>query len=183
MKISRAFLPPDPMLPRLSRLPMALACLLALSSCATFDKDGKKNLVTLDSAVPDYQLRPAIIDVLGSHGLRAIHPDGNPLRFECPATRAELIAYKNLGPFEQELIESAQIEMVPASTGTRIHARVQILHNPGTMFEDSKYPLIGTRLRYEKMLKQAMAEAGDSTHAKVRAAPVEYTVPLPLDGL
>lgn len=145
-------------------------------------------MVTVETEVPDYQLRPVIIDVFGSEGLRVLVPGANPLQFEGQASPAVLIAYKNLGGFEQELIERCSIDLTPTATGTRIQARVQVLNNPGTMFEDAKYPIVGTRMRYHKLLKQAVAEAGGTANGparpiKNRAGPRDYVVPLPLEGM
>ncbi len=170
------------------RFPLFLIAILAALgpvSCTSIDKEGKKVLASVETTASPGALRPALIEVFGRRGLRSGAPSANPMFFEGMANRAELFAYKDLGEFDQLIVERAHIDFVPTAVGTRLQARVQIISNPGTMFEDAKFPIVGMRKRYQRMLQDAVGLAGGGAAGPVSpnaAQPTNYQVPLPLDG-
>lgn len=164
---------------------LALAAVLVPVSCTSLDREGEKVLASVETTVSPARLRPALVEVFGRRGMRSGAPSANPMFFEGLANRAELFAYKDFGEFDQVIVERAHVDLVPAGHGTSVKARVQIISNPGTMFEDAKFPIVGMRKRYQKMLRDAVAIAGGATPGVVAPqAPrsSNYEVPLPLEG-
>lgn len=171
------------------RAPAFLAALLlalAAGACTSFDRDAKTPLASVDTTSQPSALRPALVDVFGKRGLRSGHPSSNPMFFEGRANKAELFAYKDLGDWDTLIVERAHVDLVPIAGGTRVQARVQIISNPDSVFEDAKFPLLGMRKRYQRMLEEAAAlAAGGPLPADARSSPAalqNYSVPLPLEG-
>ena len=167
---------------------LSALCALFAASCTTFDKEAEKPLASLETNLPAADLRPALVEVFGRRGLACAAPGANPMFFEGKANRAELFAYKDFGEYDQVIVERAHIDLVPTAAGIRMQARVQIISNPGTLFEDAKFPIVGMRARYKKMLENAAAIAGGrpvsfAPEEPPRKASPSYEVPLPLENL
>lgn len=164
---------------------LVLAAALAAGACTTFDREGKKPLATVETRLPASALRPALMNVFGREGMRSGMPNANPMFFQGRANKAEVFAYKDLGDWDTLIVERAHVDLIPTATGTRLQARVQIISNPDSTFEDLKYPLAGMRKRYKRMLEDAAALAsGGQVRAQQKAgspALEGYNVPLPLD--
>jgi hypothetical protein len=171
---------------RSSALLFALAAALATGACTTFDREGKKPLATVETTSPPSALRPALQEVFGREGLRSGVPGANPMFFQGRATRAQHFAYKDLGDWDTIIVERVYVDLTTTGTGTRLQVRAQIIANPDGPFEDAKYPLVGARKRYQRLLQDAAAlAAGEAPRAMKKPAPDEgagFEVPLPLEG-
>ena len=130
---------------------------LALPSCQTFDKEGTKPMVTLASPADPVAMRAAVVAVFGSEGFTVVSQDGDPMVFSRPARATDRLFYQDLGG--NELITRASVWVESAGAGSQVELTVQILHRPGTLFEDPKYPLIGTGSYYRKLLNRASLQA------------------------
>jgi hypothetical protein len=170
---------------RSSALLFALAAALATGACSTFDREGKKPMAVLETTSPPAALRPALQEVLGREGLRSGMPNANPMFFQGRATRGQHFAYKDIGDWDTVIVERVYVDLIPTNTGTRLQARVQIIANPDSPFEDAKYPLVGARGRYKRFLEDAAAiAAGGQPRAEEAPPPTGgggYAVPLPLE--
>lgn len=132
---------------------LASVLLLSAAGCASFDKSGQSPLTVHPSAAPPSALRPALVRVFGSAGFNTVNAEGNPLIFVRPATSVQKLAYQTLGG--AELIERCFVTITPSAAGSDVAVRSVLLHRPGTMFEDSNYPVLGTRSYYKKLINRA----------------------------
>lgn len=142
-------------------LTLPALAVLVLPSCQTFDKEGTKPMVTLDSPADPVAVRAAIVNVFGSEGFTVVSQDGDPMVFSRPARMTDRLFYQDLDG--NELTTQATVWVDSAASGTRIELMSQILHRPGTMFEDPKYPLLGTGSYYRKLLQRASLQAQGRT--------------------
>jgi hypothetical protein len=163
---------------RASALIAALAAALAAGACTTFDREAKKPMAVLETTSPPQE-------VFGREGLRSGMPHANPMFFQGRATRAQHFAYNDIGDWDTVIVERVYVDLVPTATGTRLQARAQIIANPDGPFEDMKYPLVGSRTRYKRLLEDAAAIAGGGQPAAQEAQTPKgegnYSVPLPLE--
>ncbi|MFM7181050.1 MAG: hypothetical protein ACKO2G_06260 [Verrucomicrobiales bacterium] len=155
-------------------------------ACTSFDREGKKNLATLDTSSQPAALRPALQEVFGREGLRSGMPNANPMFFQGRATKGQHFAYKDFGDWDTVIVERVYVDLIPIPSGTRLQARAQIIANPDGAFEDSKYPLVGARKRYKRLLENAASiAAGGQPKQEQPSSPAALqncTIPLPLEG-
>lgn len=165
---------------------LAFAAALAAGACTSFDREGKKPMAVLETTSPPSALRPALQRVFGREGLRSGMPSANPMFFQGRATPAQHFAYNDIGDWDTLIVERVYVDLIPSGTGTRLQARAQIISNPDSPFEDTKFPLVGARTRYKRMLEDAAAiAAGEQPRPEEpRMTPSgseNYAVPLPLE--
>ena len=170
---------------RAPALILAFVSALAAGACSTFDREGKKPMAVVETALPPSALRPALQQVFGREGLRSGMPSANPMFFQGRATRGQHFAYKDIGDWDTLIVERVYVDIIPRGTGTRLQARAQIIANPDGPFEDAKYPLVGARTRYKRFLEDAVVIAGGGqpqpAESPAAASDGSYTVPLPLE--
>ena len=136
----------------------ASACaLVCLVSCTTFDKAGEKPLVRCDSPADPVAMRQAVIEVFGGEGFVVVSQVGDPMVFSRPARMAERLAYQDLSG--SELFARTSVSIIPSATGSRVLLWTLVLNRPGTLFEDTHYPVVGTRSYYRKLLGRASRQA------------------------
>ena len=102
-------------------------------------------------------MRKAVIEVFGREGFVVVSQVGDPMVFSRPARMAERLAYQDLTG--SELFVRTSVSIIPAATGSRVLLHTLILNRPGTMFEDTHYPVVGTRNYYRKLLERASRQA------------------------
>lgn len=171
---------------RASTLILAIAGTLATGACSTFDREGKKPMAVVETTSSPEALRPALQKAFGREGLRSGVPTANPMFFQGRATKGQHFAYNDIGDWDTLIVERVYVDLLPTRNGTRLQARAQIISNPDGPFEDAKYPLIGARKRYKRLLENAAAIAsGELAPTQVEEkspADTGYNVPLPLDS-
>lgn len=147
----------------------ALLALLFFSGCATLDKEGEKTFVRKDSAHPAPALQVAALDVFGRAGYTTGSPYSNPVMYQRPVRGADALAYKDFF-METDTVDRVTIQFLPKPEGgTRMNLTFQILHRPGTMFESPKFPVVGSRARFSRMLDEVEEMAGTGMEAAVPA--------------
>lgn len=136
---------------------VAACAFVCLVSCTTFDKAAEKPLVQYDSPAEPVALRQAVIEVFGGEGFVVVSQVGDPMVFSRPARMAERLAYQDFSG--SELFARTSVSVSPSATGSRVLLRTLILNRPGTMFEDTHYPVVGTRGYYRRLLERASRQA------------------------